>query len=511
MAMAVMVVAAPGRADAAPRPGKAPPQLLASAAIGPVTTFRGLQAYVEAVQPGAGTGLTDQTVRRVLAQMIGASSLDGSDPTAWTYVLVADGGAEPAFALLVKVADAKTLAKSAQSNHVMTRGGWAAIGARPVLDKIGDHALTVIATQPAPAGPSATVYLPHVLARYKTELAALRQQMATVPAQMGGAMAQMIESYVDGAMSAAADTERLVVTLEGSRDHGSLDFALAPRPGSRLAKFVALQRPSDYSLIDKLPAGTHSMVFAGHIESGPYHDGMVDLMAAFFGTAAAADVRARLSAVFKATTGELAMAGQIAAGTGMRFTQLFGVTDAAAADQAIARTLEVFKAGSTMSFGGVSTTIRSSAATTVHDGVTLRRYDTTQDLSALPAALRQAMEKMLAGPTTSTVLATFDKLGLSATGSDSAADARLTIDAARGKGPRFAVPAAIAELLAASRQRKESMVLAVDVAGFMAALTGQPSAAAWPLVMSFGFADRSAHLRFAAPAATLRAIIAAQP
>jgi hypothetical protein len=68
----------------------APAALLGTVAIGPVTTLRGLAAYVEAVSPGGSAGLNDRALRRKLADAIGVRSLDGVDPTSSMYLLVVE-------------------------------------------------------------------------------------------------------------------------------------------------------------------------------------------------------------------------------------------------------------------------------------------------------------------------------------------------------------------------------------------------------------------------------------
>ena len=62
-----------------------------------------------------------------------------------------------------------------------------------------------------------------------------------------------------------------------------------------------------------------------------------------------------------------------------------------------------------------------------------------------------------------------------------------------------------------ARDRKESLVILMDLAGVMAGITGRASTGADPMVISLGFADRSAHFRIAAPAATMRAVGGANP
>jgi len=485
-----------------------PAELLVSVAIGPVTTLRNLQAYAEAIQPGTGATLTDQAVRRGLAEAVGASSLDGFDPASGMYLLIAHVDGSPAPALLGKVTDAKTLAASASATGAMFKGSWAVIGAKPVLDRIGPYALATIAPQRAPTAPTATVWLSQVVARYKTEIEAVRSQMmASIAQPSAGRMTQFMTSYLDGLGSFITDADKLIVTLEVTPDLGSLDFALLAKPGSRLAKFVALQRPGDYALLDRLPAATPSVLLGGHLEVGPYRDGILETIAAMYGSDASKELLAAMDAFRKAMTGDIAMTIQSAPGTGLAFTQLFRLSDAAAAQKAITAILDLFKVGRSIEAMGMTTTIKTNPATTMHDGVALRSYEATYDLSKVEPAQRKAMEAMLPSTQARAQIATFDALGLVVLAPDSLAEAGLTIDAARGKAPHFVAPTLTGELLAASRARKDSLAMMMDLGALLAKITGRAPTVAAPILISLGCADHNAHLRLALPAVTLRAAV----
>jgi hypothetical protein len=504
-----LFAAAPRAAAAAPRQD-APAALLATVAIGPVTTLRGLAAYVEAVSPGASAGLNDRALRRELADAIGVRSLDGVDPTSWMYLLVVSTSGPPVLGLLARVSDARAVADSAAGSAVIKRG-WAVIGDKPVTDGVGAYALATLAAQPAPRAPGAILYLPHLLARYRTEIEQGHKQLIAQFAQApGDQMMRMMVPVLDGMIQGLGEIDQVAVTLEASPDLVALDLALTPRPKSRLAGFVGVQRPSDYALLDKLPAAAGpTSVIAGHLEAGPYRDGVFELTATVLGAEAKEMVDA-LGAFFKATTGDLAATLHARPGAGMLGTQLFGVSDAAAASQAIARLLELFGAGRTFGSPQMTTTITPLPDAPVHDGVALRGYHTSYDLSKIPPAQRQAMERFAPAGGVDTRLAVFDRFGTVVTGLDSIADASRLIDAARGKAPRFVTPPAIARFLTGSRARKDSMAMAIDIAGFLASMTGAPQGGgAAPLLVSLGFADRRAHFRVAAPVASVRAMMAA--
>ncbi|HZJ65273.1 MAG TPA: hypothetical protein VFD36_17295, partial [Kofleriaceae bacterium] len=419
-----------------------PPELLASVAIGPASTLRNFAAYVDAVKPGTAVVLSDAFVRQGLAQAVGASSLDGLDPGAWSYLLVGSvDGATPAVALLGKVSDAKKLAESAAGAQVMSKGGWAVVGPKPVVERLGPYALATLAAQRAPSAFTATVYLPHLMARFNDQIQGARTSILAGMTQPAAAqMADFVNAYVDGFLSLAGDTEKVVVTLEATAALASLDVALIPRAGSRLARFVALQRPSNYALLDRLPDMSAAVVLGGHFELGPYRARMLELMATFYSRAATKELIAAMESLIKVMTGEVAVVARFGGPGGMAFTQMFGVTDAAAADRAFAAMLGLFKNGQTFDTLGITMTIKSNPGTVAHDGVALRSYETGYDFAKVPEADRKAMEALYPGHSIAVHLGAFDRLATVAFGPDSLAEAKRGIDAARGKAPRFAAP-----------------------------------------------------------------------
>jgi hypothetical protein len=488
-----------------------PEELLASVAIGPADTLNGLRAYLDAVQPGVSSFLSDDKVRAGLGELVGASSLTGLDPKSWSYVLVANVEGKPAFALLGKVTDAKSFQASAGSTPTMLAGGWATIGAKPVLDRIGRYALATIATQPAPTRMAATVWLPHVIAQYARELGEVRTQMIAGFEQAGTAsMRQFMTTYLDGLGSMSRELDKLVITLDVTSALATLEFALTARPGTRFATFVAAQRPTDYALLDRLPVTAASMLFVGHVEAGPYRDGIATMMAAMLAPGTSQESLAALKTFGSQLTGDLAATFQITPGSGMAFTQLYGLTDAPAADQALATIFRNFEAGHAVFDADLGTRFKANPETSSYDGVTLRSYDTITDLSKLPAAQRAAVERVTPGGEQRSYVAVFDKLGLLVLGPDGVAEAHRSIDAARGKAARYVPSAPFATLLAASKAQKDSMAMMIDLGGFLSGLmgraapTGAPVAA--PTVISFGFADRDARVRVAVPSATAAAL-----
>jgi len=497
-----------GRADAG---GKtAPPSdLLATVALGPETTLDGVRSFVDTVKPGSGA--TVATVPQLIGKAIGAGSLTGIDPRGWSYLLLSDDGTTKGMVMVAPVKDANALTAAAKPAQVTVKGAWAVIGAKPLVDHLATYAFTVAPTLPRPSQPTAIVNLPAVLTRYNTAVAAVRQQMlaATAASPNAAAMAPMLEGYYAGMLSLANDSEQVIITLDMTKDLGAIDVTLVPKAGSRLATFVALQKAADLALLDKLPAMTATMVMVGHIEMGPYRDGLFALVSQFYGggssatAGAAKDLVDAVTEVVKVTNGDLAMTMTMSPGHAMAIDQVFGLTDMRAADTAIAHALDLFKAPRTMEALKIKSTIKATPPTT-YDNITLRGYEIKQDLASVPAEQRKAIEAMWPGGVMAARIATFDGVGVVAIGSDSITEAKHVVDAARGKATHYTPSREVASLLETVRVRKESFGFVIDVGALAARLTSTPAPGPEPILMSMGYADHNAHIRFAITAATLK-------
>jgi hypothetical protein len=483
--------------------GKAqPPELLLSVGIGPDSTLDSLRAYMNSLRPGTGALVTPM-LRQQIAGMVSATSLDGLDERGTLYVLAVDGGPALKGQVVVgRIADDVKLGKSVAPAHLIKKNAWAVIGPKAVAEKIAPFALATFAGQTISGPPIATIYTANLMARYRTELQDARKKLSSGLGAAGGQMTAMMESYFDGMMSALADSERLIVSFDITKDVAAIDLALAPRPGTRLARLVGLQQPADYALVGKLPAAPAPVLVAGRLDAGPYRAGMIEAMVQLYGPGAPASMAAALGAMFQVATGDFAMILQMAGGKGMEMSQLFGVTDTKGAERAIGQVLDSFKRPQVTTQMGMTITYQASPAAAAHDGVALRGIDASYDLSKATPDARAMVEKMVPNKTIATRIGVFDKLGAVSTGGDGVAGTAAVIDAARGKARRFAPPAQVGDFLAGSRARKESLAMVIDLGG----ISGAAAAAGHLVMASIGFADQRAHLRLTLPAATFRGL-----
>ncbi len=484
---------------------KQPPELLMSVGIGPDNTLDSLRAFANGMQPGAGMMVTNAILRRQIAGMVTATSLEGLDENAAIYVLAVDGGpALKGAAVVGRIADDVKLTQNVGPAHLVKKKTWAVIGPKLVAEKVAPFALANLAGQAISGPPIATIYTSSLMTRYKAELEDARKKLlgGLGPAG-GGQMTAVMQAYFDGLISALTDSDRVVVTFDITKDIAAVDLALVPKAGTRLAKVIALQQPSDYALIGKLPAAPAPFLIAGRLDAGPYRAGMLETITQFYGPGTPTSMATALGAILKAATGDFAMAMQMTGGKGMEVTQLFGLADPKTADKAIGQLLDAFKKPQSVTTMGMTVTHVTNTKPATHDGVAIRGYDVTYDLSKAAPETRAAMEKMIPKTGLTTRAATFDKLGVVGVSADGAASAAAAIDAARGKGKRYAPPAQVADFLAGSRARKESVAMVMDLGGIMGL-----GASGRALMISMGFADKRAHLRITLPASTIRGLAA---
>lgn len=482
--------------------GNPPPELIAQVAITTGAGLKPVRDLVDAVKPGASAMITDQTLAMMFENMLHARGFAGVDVTGYAYLLVDNTGG---LALLARVTDDKAVAKISGDAQVKQKDHWAVIGPRKVLDEVSGYALDTLAKQPTPKAIGAQVFTQALLAKYGPYVEMMKQVMAS---QNNGQIdPSFINAELDGLVGMMRDTAVMNVGLDETQTAATLDVALVPSANSRLAKFVATQKPSSFGLLDKLPSVTAQALVAGHLETGPYHDALIDMMMKIYASGAGNELTKLVEQIMNKATGELAMTFDMTPGAGIAMTQLFAVSDAKAVEASVAQIVALFAKPKTFQVMGYGTTMTATPGLPAHDGVTVRGYDLTYDFSKLPAAQQQQM-KALMPSTVHTRVAVFDGLGAFVIAPKADAEVAQAIDAERGKVGHFVSSGPVAELLNAAKARHDSMALVVDVGRLSAAFThaALPPGASTPGLVAIGAADKSLHLRFATTFATLKAL-----
>lgn len=460
-----------------------PTAVIAKVTIGSPTGLDGIRALADAIRPGT-SGTIDSQVLLGTALGIAAGGLDLAGPV---HVLYLDNGKASGFVLVARVADPALLLPD-----VKPVNGWAVAGDRALTKIVAGWALGDLAATTPTADVVGTVYPSSVLTRYRKEIEQARTGSSMVAA---GLPRELIDAYWSMIMGFANDTAEVVVRIDASKDLGAIDIAFVPKPRSRLAKFIALQRPNDFSLLGKLPASNAMMVGAGRLAMGPYRKGLLEMMRMFYGPLSAAALRSAIDGLMKASSGETAIAMGLDAKTGMTMDAVYALEDTKAADAAIARMFEAVQKPMTTKLGAIMSTFQAVPGTTEHAGVTVRAYETTTT-GGPPSPMLPPGGKMRVS------VAVFDNLLLLASKS-----APHAIDAARGKASRFKPTRDQTDLFDRSRKHKDSMAFVLDFgAVFVAAGAPAKIPAGSNMLMSLGFNDGAAHFSFAIPASVIKSM-----
>ena len=258
-------------------PAPLPNTVLAAVSVGdPQGQLASMASYADAVQPGFGAMLAPSQLVQGAAAVVGAPGLDGVDLSKPLYLLLLDPQKGGGQALLVAaVADQRKMAGTVGGGAALQiHGGYAAIGTAAALQAASPYALSNLVKTTPPKSPHAVIYMTRIMESFGPQLdATLRQSM-------GGDPKPAEKKVAEGLIKALSSVERIEGDIEASGQIATASFAVYPVQGSALAQWSGLQKPSDYTVASRLPAGQWLMVAAGRIDWGPLQGFMSDLAAA---------------------------------------------------------------------------------------------------------------------------------------------------------------------------------------------------------------------------------------
>lgn len=473
---------------------------MATIALGSDSAFSGLRAFVEQVDPGMQSTLSGPALTPRLAKAVGAQSLEGLDWNSPRFVLLFDDGTAKGLALVGKFKNPAALTANLGQATSMPKGDWAVVGEPAVVAKVGAYALDEFPREAAVSVPTISVYVPHVLSRYRNEIEAAHKQMVeglkAVPKapQMG----PLFDGYFTGVLSMLEDSQLALVTFDADKRLGGIDIALVPRANTRLATFVSRQKPADFGLLQKLAASQWMVFGGGHFDSGPYRQGLMEMVAAMYSQAEGHAMMALLNAAMTASTGDFAFGGQFSLARGMEISQVFPLTDANALPAAIDKFNAWLGNGKTLTQMNIKTTLVPAATESVN-GTPVRGYDMTYDATAVVQERQMSaqMAQMMMPNKSGARLAMVDKLAVVAMSVDPKPTISNAIAAATGKTAGFTPIGATATLLGTARSHKDSLAIVADIGAVM----GKSS---MPFMMSLGFVGAHAHIRTTVPSEVVK-------
>ncbi|RMH43757.1 MAG: hypothetical protein D6689_04230 [Deltaproteobacteria bacterium] len=476
----------------APIAADAPPDLLGVAVVP-----NARQALADVVRAGRGIRgepppLDDSALGVGFGAMFGAGPVEGVDYDQPIWLLFVDPRTTDApIVALVGVADAAALRRWADGAGVTAdaRGRVAVVGAPGAVAATGDYAVRVLAARKPPAHVTVTVSVDRLRARYPAEIdgfiLAMKRATLRAPSQnesvSGNVGVDVIEACVRQADAAS-------LSFEVGAGDLTVAFEIRGAPGSTMAKIASAQRPSDFAILDVFDVTGAAAFVAGDVQMGPLADAYAEIFSRLL-PALGADPEA--DSLWKQ------LASQSAGPTAlrldlspMRMLTAYAVRDGA---QAL-RLHRAFAAAAGWGAGGVRTEPIATPAFTYRDvPVDAYKLSLSQD-EAATAAIAPQIARWYASATMT--VAAVDGYLVGITAPDAAARMRAEIDrlaaGTRGHGSKLAA-------VQAARERRESVVVWVDIGAIAGALrAGERSA---PIEMAFGvgFTESSWLVRFTMP------------
>ncbi len=253
-----------------PAPAPTPPVPMPASVVAVMSlpsidaTLPGVAAWVDAIDPGAGTTMRDE-----LDAELRPRAIDGTRSLHLVFVAPPLGDDEPDLVLVAATRDAAATSRKLDDEHVArTANGWAVIGEPAVVDLAFAWATTVLVSAPAPTRAKATFYPAAIRARWGAEVKARLESS-------GSPVESMARDFIVGLID---DTERVDAFADIEAGDVIAEIAIAPRAGSTFAAVLASQRPSTFTLLERLPLTSPSGTMAGHVELGPLARPVHDLV-----------------------------------------------------------------------------------------------------------------------------------------------------------------------------------------------------------------------------------------
>ncbi|HWM85301.1 MAG TPA: hypothetical protein VNO33_05670 [Kofleriaceae bacterium] len=476
------------------KPAPLPATVLAALSVGdPQGQLASMAAYADAVQPGFGAMLAPAQLVQGAAGAVGAPGLDGVDMTKPLHLLLLDpqkGGGQAL--LVVGVADQQKMAGTVGGGAVMqVHGGYAAIGTGAALQAASPYALSNLAKTAPPKHPHAVIYMNRIMESYGPQLdAQLRQSM-------GGNPQAAEKKVAEGLVKVLSGIERIEGDLEASAQMATASFAVFPQQGSAVAEWAGLQKPSDYLVASRLPAGAWLMVAAGRVDSGP--------LKAFTADIAAAQGKPEIAEWVGVFGQEIAFALLAKEDKTVRMAGLVAVTDAKKLGGLVADYVKKMAAAPTQ-MDEMQVTAKAGAyrtgGATLH-GITIKpgTQSSPEEKKDFEKVFGKGGIKSYFGVAGDWMVFSLDK--------DKPAKgmAAKLVQSSKAKQPKSALAPSFEKALADSKTRNESAVMVFD----LSALAPDPTQAKGAEVtLGLGFEGPVMRTRLTVPPATMRFFVQQQ-
>ena len=487
------------------KPAPAPAELIVSAASpAPASLVPQFALYADRINPGAGAMVSVDTAVAVAA----AAGLDlrGIDLGKPVRALVLDPTRfHQPLVLVVGVADEDALAAQVKAHgaRYQVRNGFAAIGKLDVLSAAGGYALTTLLDAPVPAAPTVDVDIEYLMAHYGSTLEQLAQAgVENQPPEQRQLIEGVMRAYLS--LFGQIDRARFVVDLGAD---ASITMRLRPLPGTGLATFIARQTPSSFAELEGLPPSAITM--GGRLDLGQIFESfgpaVEPMMAKVYG-----DSAPRLMELWRKwlalEPGEHGMTADIARGR----VEMTGLLHPADAKALLALWTEGLAAMGKVGGGQLEFKVTSSTYKKVKLSVT-----TTKLTKAATPEQREAYARF--GGALTYVFGVVGDRAVFTMGSDAMARAKKLVDQVAGGKAKVTASPALRTALDGARARRESYVVAFDLAELASRFSDEPGKAAAstatavpPMVIGVGNDSGELTVRLTVPADQVGAIVRAR-
>ncbi|ACY18899.1 hypothetical protein [Haliangium ochraceum] len=460
----------------------------------PVLQMQSLAAFVDAVEPGAGTGISAELMLTVFSEEFGAISSAAIDLEKPLYLLFLDGF-ESQPVLVAAVADGDALSEVLRDDIALRlHRGYAAIGPAEALSQVSAFALTRLRDRPLSPEPSVHLRSALLMERYGTPmLAAMRSMGAQTPVQ-----AQMLSAYADGVESLMNASESLRISIAPSPEGITVSFASDARPDTDMATFIAAQKPSPYALVGELAQPGDPVLFGGELDFRSVPD-LLDSwselsLPAMFPSGVppeAAEIVANyMRGWSEAARGDFAMNGSYDPQAGLTLRGVFGVDDADAMRETQNGWLTLIKRFPKAMHYSNPRVRNKRAGNTSYTYLTAGFQGTPEE--------RKIFERIWGSKLNWANAVSPDRMSLVM-----GPNARADLDALLKAKPAGATHEATAD----SQARRESLFMYFDVATLvaMAANAPLPPGGRSGIALGLGFEERTVQLRISVPVAQIEA------
>ncbi|MBL4637029.1 MAG: hypothetical protein JKY56_24460 [Kofleriaceae bacterium] len=468
-------------------PIQEPSDVIASVQLVSGNSLGELAKAVDFFAPGMSTMAQFQLAQGI--EFFAGMDLSGADINgSVAALLLSPNKYESPIVMRLKVLDADALRRAAKDagKGVEFVGNLAIIGDADAVKAASHYAFNTLSENFSEFG--VTLYPQVLLALYDDEIEERLSNPVASIEQANPFASGILDAYLSLGVALGEMSERLDISISSESGEVNLLLDLHPAPDSALASFIAVQVPSNHDLLPTLGAtGGGMIIMSGELRAGSAKKQLLDQVS-HYTALMMGDQMANLNELMRpwlnSLDGRVVMSmtmpitpDMLKNQTPMSMRYIMGSTDSKTMMENM-RTVFAKMATSDMESMGVKLKTEFKPKIATEGDVEIDYYSGKFDLDTATPEQRIIMEPAakLQKPI---YLATFDDVAVMAMG-DNSDIVKKMIRAGRGQEPPFVPGRSLAQALASSKAKKESVLFymgigsmmpaAIDIEGFTMAL-----------------------------------------